>query len=548
VTERSERYDAILIGSGIGALTSASLLAQLGGKRVLVLERHFKVGGFTHDFTRKGKYSWDVGVHYVGEMAEGGMPRAMFDLITAGGVTWKKLPETYDSFDYPDGSFAARAGRERFRDDLIARFPHERDAIERYLADGERAAAWFSRYSMSLALPRQLSWLAPLFRARGAGLALTTTGRYLERTIADPTLRGLLASQWGNYGLPPAESAFVTHAMLAAHYLDGGYYPVGGAGTIADSIVPIVEAQGGAVLVNRHVERILVENGRAVGVEVTHRRGKRSSRERYLADVVISNAGSHATYTRLLPPEHRPPFAADLDRLATGTSNVTLFLGLKDDPRTVGLGGGNRWIYDGYDHDAIWDRRNDLIEGEVHHAYLSFPSSKNPEARGHTAEILAFMDAEPFRTWAALPWKRRGEAYEALKKKVTDALIAFVEARWPGFAELIDYAELGTPLTTETFTGHRGGAIYGLPATPERFRHPAVSPRTPIRNLYLVGADAAMHGILGSMMVSAAATGMVLGGVRGVMQVFSRANALRSGVRPSGSLFEAEVPAGTEGA
>ena len=82
LSELENHYDAIIIGSGIGRLTTASLLAQVERKRVLILERHFKIGGFTHTFGRKGKYEWDVGLHYVGEMGVGEVPRAVFDFIT----------------------------------------------------------------------------------------------------------------------------------------------------------------------------------------------------------------------------------------------------------------------------------------------------------------------------------------------------------------------------------------------------------------------------------------------------------------------------------
>lgn len=67
-------FDAIVIGSGMGGLTVASLLAQMRRWRVLVLEQHFKLGGFTHTFQRPGGYRWDVGLHYVGEMAPGRLP------------------------------------------------------------------------------------------------------------------------------------------------------------------------------------------------------------------------------------------------------------------------------------------------------------------------------------------------------------------------------------------------------------------------------------------------------------------------------------------
>jgi phytoene dehydrogenase-like protein len=89
----NDHYDIILVGSGMGALTAASLMAQLRDKRVLVLEKHNRPGGYTHDFKR-GRYHFDTGLHYLGKMQEGSMTRRMIDLITGGKVEWVPMPET----------------------------------------------------------------------------------------------------------------------------------------------------------------------------------------------------------------------------------------------------------------------------------------------------------------------------------------------------------------------------------------------------------------------------------------------------------------------
>ncbi|OGQ07651.1 MAG: hypothetical protein A3G32_02915 [Deltaproteobacteria bacterium RIFCSPLOWO2_12_FULL_40_28] len=94
-------YDFIIIGSGIGGLAAASLLARKG-KKVLVLEQHYVAGGFTHTFGRKG-YEWDVGLHYVGEVhRKNSILRRVFDYISDGNLGWAAMKETYDKVYFGD--------------------------------------------------------------------------------------------------------------------------------------------------------------------------------------------------------------------------------------------------------------------------------------------------------------------------------------------------------------------------------------------------------------------------------------------------------------
>src|SRR6202050_208063 len=91
-----DRWDAIVVGSGSGGLTTAALLSKYAAKKVLVLERHYTAGGYTHSFQRPG-YSWDVGVHYVGDLQDAVSPlRAAFDHLTGGTLEWAPMPDVYD--------------------------------------------------------------------------------------------------------------------------------------------------------------------------------------------------------------------------------------------------------------------------------------------------------------------------------------------------------------------------------------------------------------------------------------------------------------------
>ena len=87
-TEDFSNIDHIIIGSGIGSLTTAVWLAK-SGKKVIVLERHYVPGGFTHSFKRKHGFKWDVGVHYVGNVGPNDSLKPFFDYLTQGKLDWE---------------------------------------------------------------------------------------------------------------------------------------------------------------------------------------------------------------------------------------------------------------------------------------------------------------------------------------------------------------------------------------------------------------------------------------------------------------------------
>ncbi len=239
---RDESYDAIVIGSGIGGLAAAALLAKYGGKRVLVLERHYTAGGFTHVFRRPG-FEWDVGVHYVGEVQPGAMIGRVFDAITGGRLEWAEMGDVYDRVLVGGETIRLRSRRGGLRELAEDQVPRRRAAIDAYFAHLRRVAASAQLFFMEKALPAPLAAVVgPFLRRRFLRYARRTTRQVLESLTGNRRLIGVLTAQCGDYGLPPGESSFAIHAMVANHYLEGGFYPVGGAGRIAETIVPVIEA------------------------------------------------------------------------------------------------------------------------------------------------------------------------------------------------------------------------------------------------------------------------------------------------------------------
>ncbi len=497
-----ETFDAIVIGSGIGGLTAASLLARHAGRRVLVLERHYTPGGFTHVFRRPG-YEWDVGVHYIGQVNDPASPvRAIFDHLTDGRLQWHAMPDVYDRVILGGRAYEFLSGAARFRERLRDYFPSEGPAIDGYFRAIRSCARSSSLFFASRAVPAPIETIAgPFMRAPFLRSAGRTTAETLAGLGCSPELAGVLTGQWGDYGLPPGRSSFGVHALVAEHYFNGAAYPVGGAAAILETMLPAIEAAGGNLLVSAEVERVLMDSrGHAVGVRMSDGR-------EFHAATVISDAGAANTYRRLLPQQlpQTQDAIQKIARIPPSMAHISLYVGLKSTSEELGITPGNLWICPGPDHDANVSRSEASPDAPLPVLFISFPSAKDPSFTTRypgraTIEVVAPAPFAWFEKWAETRWKHRGIEYDHLKSCLAERLKAGLENAVPQVRGRIDYCELSTPLSTRSFTNHESGEIYGLAAVPERFRLNCLGPRTPVPGLYLTGADVTSAGVTGAMM------------------------------------------------
>ena len=507
-------YDVIVIGSGIGGLCSAALLSQMG-KKVLVLEQHYTAGGFTHAYEREG-YEWDVGVHYIGDMGRQSQGRGLFDYISGGQLKWAEMDPVYDRIILGDEHFDFVAGKENFKDSLKLQFPDDTVAIDQYVDLVTATTKYMAAVSQTKAMPRPLAKLMSLTsKNKFPDYALDSSYNVLKGLTDNEKLIAVLCGQWGDHGCPPKESVFLMHALIAGHYFNGGFYPVGGASKIAESIIPQIQVSGGDVLTYADVQEILVSNDRAVGVKMV-------DGHCLYADSIVSNAGVVNTFTKLLPEAITDKFGYRdrVQSLATSMSHAGMYIGLRGTAEELQLPKTNLWIYLDQHHDDNVAALRKNPSAPLPLVYVSFPSAKDPDfQRRHpgrsTIEIvIGPCDFEQYRQWADKTWGKRGDDYEALKADLSERMLAALYKQLPHLRGKIDYSEVSTPLSTSHFCRYKQGEAYGLAHTKARFEQDWLTPKTRVQGLYLTGQDLISCGVVGALMAGMV-TAMSVVGLRG---------------------------------
>ena len=287
----SENWDAVVIGSGLGGLTSAACLAG-SGLKVLVLERHDIAGGNATVFRRHhdgDEYEFDVGVHYIGECHEGGIFPAILSSLGVGDrVTFRPFDQDqFDTVILPGLEVKIPAGWDRYVANVVEAIPQDQAAIERCLGtlrDVAREAR--ERYLPGASTPVFDEW------------AYRSLAELFDECELSAKARAVIDHWNGLYAGPPSQTAVVMHAVIADHYMQGAFYPEGGGQMIPARLVQAIEAHGGEVRCLTSVKRVIVEDRHVVGVEL----GDGSIIE---TELVISNADHLRTCLLYTSPSPR---------------------------------------------------------------------------------------------------------------------------------------------------------------------------------------------------------------------------------------------------
>lgn len=489
------QFDHVIIGSGIGALTTATWLIKAGLK-VAILERHFKPGGFMHSFKRKNGYYWDVGVHYVGNVKKGEGIRRFFNLLTNNKLDWAPMGEVYDEIQIGGDKYQFVAGKEAQIKQLKNYFPENKEDIDKYFAaiDKVNSSAMLF-FAQKVFKPFLSATLGSLFRKGFFKNSDKTTLEVLQSITTNKRLIAVLCGQCGNYGLAPAHSSFAAHAIVVSHFIEGGFYPIGGAEKIWEHAVEQISTLGSKVFVNCDVQAIEVKKNKVQGLTID---GKF-----YPCKSVISNAGTNNTFKNLLNQESRERCGYELNNVPPSNSHMCLYVGLDKSDEELQLPKNNVWHFAHNDLDQIIDQTT-LETAGTDFSYISFPSAKDPQwtidhPGKSTIQALSIGDINWFKPSQGTKWKKRADGYEEKKKLFENNMLKTLYNIFPQIKGHVAITEVSTPLSTQHFMNCETGEIYGLSHSPNRFRLNFLRPETRIKGLRLVGQDITLVGVAGAM-------------------------------------------------
>jgi phytoene dehydrogenase-like protein len=508
-------WDAIVIGSGLGGLTTAAYLAT-NGLRTLVLEKHYVAGGNAHVFRRKQMFEFDVGVHYLGDCGpDGTIPTVLRGVGLEGKVEFLEMdPDGFDTLMFPGIEFRVPKGQDRYRERLVATFPDDETGLHRCLDVLQGVASEFAKVKLPVEpedVPR-LMQEAPNFMKWG----MRTLGELFDDCGLGQKARAILAAESGTYALPPSRAPVIMQAVLIDHYLKGAYYPLGGGQVLPAHLVDVIRSNGGEVRTRAGVERILVEDGKAAGVRLT-------TGEEFRAPVVVSNADLKRTFLEMVGEEHlSPQTVARVRQFRMALPLFCVYLGLDID-LSERMPNTNYLYSTSFDTEGLYQ---DCYEGRVPSEltlFITVASVKDPHTKaiapeGHSNLQIMTMVPADYSLWGIEKGPVSGEkyhrnpVYQSLKQRLTDALVEGAERVIPGIRDHIVWKEAATPISQEHFTFSTGGTSYGIELTVDQFGPNRPSPETEIDGLFLAGASTVFaHGIAGVMRGGVGCASAILG-------------------------------------
>lgn len=441
-------YDVIVIGGGNGGLSTGATLAKKG-KKVCILERHNIPGGCGTSF-RRGRFEFEVALHQlssIGTKEAPGPTRMIFeelgimeqlDLFTLDSLYRVVLPGKLDvtmptdvkeAIGYLSGKFPQYTEEIKNFYNLVFKLFSEANEIVNVPED-ERTKDNFPAY----------------FK-----YALRNAQEVLDEFFIDKELQLCLNAYWSFMGTPPSIFPFLILAGNISVYMHfKPKYLKGGSQVISQALVEVIRNNDGEVRFNCGAERIILKDGKAVGVITEHG-------EELTADIIISNVSPSATYFDLLDPIDVPKGAVEyLSQYKPSISAFTCFIGLDCSPEVVGIKESMNLFYKSSDVNKAFTKAS-VLEIDDDPVIFTCYSIDDPTVSPIGTSLITAGCIKYGKPWIELS----PEKYYDTKYKCADAIIERLEENYPGFRSHIEEISIATPITHMRYLNTPEGCVYG---------------------------------------------------------------------------------------
>ena len=480
------KYDAVIIGSGLGGLECAHILSK-AGMSVLLLERGTQAGGCLQSYRRLG-LAFDTGFHYVGGLDEGQSLHSAFRHLGLLRLPWQRLDNHFDRVTIGNQTFSFAQGYDAFVETLTAAFPAERDALNKY-ADMLKQCGE-QQFDALNPQTGESSVLSRFFE--------TSAYQYLTETFHDPLLINVLCGTSLKMELRKESLPLFTFAHGNGSFIESSWRLKGDGSLIVNSLTEGIRIHGGEIICNTEVRELVEKDGKLVHAVC-------SNGEIYEGTIFISNIHPAVTCNLVKQSSRmKKVYRSRITHLENTFGMFTVSLRIK--PQTLRYFNWNQYIYKEPD---VWTfhLKNNPVSGVLVSCRIPEDGSKYVQQ----VDLLTPMNWSECEQWSHTEVGRRGEDYKAMKKRVADECITLAERFIPGLRDRITGCYTSTPLTYRNYTLTPEGSAYGLR---KDFRNPIItllSPRTPIPNLLLTGQNLMLHGLHGVTMTALFTCAEVLG-------------------------------------
>ncbi len=476
-----EKYDIVIIGSGLGGLVSANILAR-HGYSVCVLEKNNQYGGNLQTFVRD-KNIFDTGVHYIGSLGEGQNLHQYFTYLgIMDELKLQKLDDDkYDviTFDDDETEYKHAQGYENFVKSLITQFPDEEKAIRAYCQKLQDVCDTFPLYNLD----------GDSNGYDKSNLTLKVTD-YLDSITDNELLKAVLVGSNFLYAGERNTPIYV-HALSVNSFIKSSWRCINGGSQISKLLIRRIKEFGGEVYKHQEVVKFGFEGDKLSSVQTKN--GTVIN-----ADIFISNIEPKLTVKLLEGKGMRKAYVNRINNIKSVISGFSIYLVFK--PKTF------KYLNYNYYHfkepSKVWSAQ-DYSDATWPEGYmLSMGVQKNQTEWTDSLTAMAYMKFEDVKAWettfnTVAEKEDRGGAYEKFKKEKAEVFITELEKKFPNIRECIQSVHTSTPLSYRDYIGSNDGSMYGYVKNADHTMRSFLSPKTKLKNLFFTGQSLNMHGILG---------------------------------------------------